>query len=70
MADIYVSLGYEEYKRFENAMDSPSREKLHSSDDNRYYHKSIRLPLGDVFLEIHGPVVKAGRVEEAENKVE
>ena len=63
MADFYVRLSYEEYKRFEADLDNPNREKQHNTEDKQYYHKSIRLRLGDSWLEIHGPVVKAGLQE-------
>lgn len=60
MTDLYMSLGYEEYKRFEEQLENHHLlETVHEAMDRRYYHKSFRLQLGDVVLEVHGPSVKA-----------
>lgn len=60
MTDLYMSLGYEEYKRFEQQLeDYRELETVHEAMDRRYYHKSFRLQLGDITFEVHGPSVKA-----------
>ena len=56
MADLYVRLSYQEYKDLEAAIKA-CKETLHTSTGG-YYHKSIRLPVGDGWLEFHGPIVK------------
>ena len=60
MADLYLSLNYIDYKELERQLrDYTLLETVHETMDNRYYHKSFRLKLGDITLEIHGPSVKA-----------
>lgn len=54
--EVYVRLSYEQYKAAEAAARS-GKETVHQSVDG-FYHKSLRLPLGDFVLEIHGPTVK------------
>lgn len=57
MADVYVRLSYDEYKRLEAAIRSfPDCETSHSSVEG-YYHKAIRLPVGDSMFEFQGPLV-------------
>lgn len=58
MTDLYVRLTYEEYKEFEKQLKRYAElEKTHTSV-NGYYHKSFRLKIGDITLEVHGPSVK------------
>ena len=58
MVDIYMRLSYEEYKEMEKQMrDYKKLETTHKSV-NGYYHKSFRLKLGDLTIELHGPIVK------------
>lgn len=60
MADIYCNLSYDEYKRLEEACRA-FRETTHG-EGTEYYHKAIRLPVGDaVTIEFHAPGVKARR---------
>lgn len=59
--DIYIRLGYREYKEVERQM-REFKETSHTSVDG-YYHKSIRIKVGDVEFEFHGPLVKAQEVE-------
>ena len=61
MADIYTRFSHEEYKAFEEACREFS-ETTHTSVDG-YYHKSIRLPVGGLIMEFHGPIVKAAEEE-------
>jgi len=59
--DIYISVTYDQYKLLEEAVKHFSElETTHESGalDARFYHKSMRLPIGDLTLEIHGPLVK------------
>lgn len=60
MACIYTSLDYEEYKALEAAI-LAFKETTHKSTGG-FYHKSIRLPIGDNVIEFHGPLVKAREV--------
>ena len=57
--DLYARLTYDEYKALEEQLKSFEKlETTHSSVPAEYYHKSIRLNIGDITLEIHGPLVK------------
>ena len=59
MTDIYVQLTHKEYKALEAAIRTFDKlETAHTTVDG-YYHKSIRLPVGDTTFEFHGPIVKA-----------
>jgi len=61
MTDIYVRLSYEEYKVFEEQLKNYAKlERVHTTV-NGFYHKSFRLKIGDITLEVHGPSVKAGQ---------
>jgi len=58
MTEIYVRLTYEEYKRFEEQLKNYEKlETTHTTVDG-FYHKSFRLKIGDIVLEVHGPSVK------------
>ena len=58
--DIYVRLTYDQYKAFEAALKKfEELETAHTSTEG-FYHKSFRLPVGDISLEVHGPIVKSG----------
>jgi len=59
MTDIYVRLSYDEYKEFEKQLER-WKELEHTHYHGGYYHKSFRLKIGDITLEIHGPQVKVG----------
>mgnify|MGYP001599513586 CR=1 FL=1 len=61
MAQPYVHLTYDEYKAFERAC-KKFRETTHHSTDGSY-HKSIRLPVGPLTIEFHGPLWKVGYVD-------
>ena len=60
MTDLYARLTYEEYKNFEKQLaDYANLESFHqSTPDEKYYHRSFRLVIGDIILEVHGPLVK------------
>ncbi len=59
MTDLYARLNYEEYKRLEQELKDFSKlETTHVSAGEEFYHKSLRLHLGSITLEIHGPLVK------------
>lgn len=60
MADLYINLGFQEYKKLEEACRAFA--ETEHGKDTEYYHKSIRLPVGDMMFEFHGPNVKARRV--------
>lgn len=57
MADIYTNLTYDEYKELEKQC-KRFPETAHGEGTD-YYHKSVRLKIGGVTWEFHGPVVKA-----------
>ena len=65
MPDIYMSLTHAEYKQLEEAVRTFTKiETTHTTVDG-YYHKSIRLPVGTVIFEFHGPIVKAQEIPAA-----
>lgn len=55
MSVLYLHVDYEAYTAAEEQMRA-YRETTHKSTGG-FYHKSIRLKLGDLMLEIHGPLV-------------
>ncbi len=61
MADIYARLTYDEFKELEIAC-KEFKETIHTTVTG-YYHKSIRLPIGGMSMEFHGPIVKAAEGE-------
>ncbi len=61
MADIYARLTYDEFKELEIAC-KEFKETVHKTVTG-YYHKSIRLPIGGMNMEFHGPIVKAAEGE-------
>jgi hypothetical protein len=57
--DVYLRLDYRQYKRLEAQLrDWKGIETSHTSVDG-YYHKALRLDIGDLTLEVQGPAVKA-----------
>ena len=60
MADLYLSLNYDQYKKLETQLkDWKNIETVHTTVDQRFYHKALRLDMGDIVLEIQGPRVMA-----------
>jgi len=57
MTDIYVRLSYDEYKEFERQLER-WKELEHTHYHGGYYHKSFRIKIGSIMLEVHGPQVK------------
>jgi hypothetical protein len=59
MTDVYLQLNYTQYKILEDQL--RNWEKLESSHTtvDGFYHKALRLNLGDITLEVQGPAVKA-----------
>ena len=58
MTDLYLRLDYRGYKRLEAQLrDWESIETVHTSVDG-FYHKALRLEIGDVTLEVQGPSVR------------
>lgn len=56
----YVSLTHEQYKAFEEQLRRYTElETSHTTVDG-FYHKSFRMTIGDIILEVHGPIVMAG----------
>lgn len=59
MTDVYARLDYKAYKKLEAQLRRWDLiETTHTSVDG-YYHKALRLDIGDLTLEIQGPAVKA-----------
>jgi hypothetical protein len=59
MTDVYLQLDYRAYKHLERQLLSWDQiETVHVSMDRRYYHKALRLEIGDLTLEIQGPAVR------------
>ena len=66
MADIYLNLTFDEYKNLEKQM-KEFPETSHG-EGTEWYHKSVRLTIGELTFEFHGPNVKARKVSaESEN---
>ena len=64
MTDVYLRLDDRQYKHLEAQLRDWERvETSHTSVDG-YYHKALRLDIGDLTLEIQGPAVKAPIREE------
>jgi len=62
MPVLYLRLEYEEYKKLEETLERwENIETTHKTEG--FYHKSLRLPLGSLTLEIHGPFVQAAYPE-------
>ncbi len=61
MADMYFNLTYDQFKELEKAMKA-FPETAHGEGTD-YYHKAVRIPVGDLTIEFHGPVVKARQTE-------
>lgn len=58
MTDIYARLDYRQYKHLEDQLRQWEKlETTHTSTEG-YYHKALRIDIGDVTLEIQGPAVK------------
>ena len=58
MTDMYLRLDYRQYKALEEQLRSWEKtETVHTSVDG-YYHKALRLDIGDLTLEIQGPAVR------------
>lgn len=58
MTDFYVRLDYRQYKHLEEQLKRWSElETVHTSVDG-YYHKALRIEVGDVTFEFQGPAVK------------
>jgi len=56
--DLYVRLDYEQYKRLEEQLENwREHETTHTSTEG-YYHKALRIDVGEITFEFQGPVVK------------
>ena len=65
MADMYMNLSFDEYKDIERQMKAfPETSHGEGTD---WYHKSVRLKIGELTIEFHGPNVKARQTVESEN---
>jgi hypothetical protein len=59
MTDVYLALDYRAYKHLEDQLRDWERIETSHTSVNGYYHKALRLEIGDLTLEIQGPAVKA-----------
>lgn len=58
MTDVYARLDYRQYKHLEDQLRNwKSLETVHTTVDG-YYHKALRIDIGEITLEIQGPAVK------------
>jgi len=55
LTTMYVYLDYEQYKKFEEQL-KQAKEDTHWTEEG--YHKSFRIKIGELTLEIHGPLVR------------
>lgn len=59
MTDVYISLDYRGYKHLEDQLRQWSTiETAHTSVDG-FYHKALRIEVGEITFEFQGPAVKA-----------
>ena len=61
MQPLYTQLNYEQYKDFEKQLSNfKELETTHESATmhERYYHKAFRIRIGDMTLEVTGPLIK------------
>ncbi len=59
MTDMYLRLTYRDYKALEEQLRHWEKiETTHTTVDG-FYHKALRLDIGEMTLEIQGPAVKA-----------
>jgi predicted secreted hydrolase len=59
MTDVNISLTYDEYKHFEKQLRNyQAHEAAQTTLDGRYYHKYFRLEIGNLRLEVQGPLVR------------
>ncbi len=59
--NIYIQLDYDTYKSIEDQLRNwETIETSHETTDEhgRYYHKAMRLNVGEFILEFQGPLVK------------
>lgn len=59
MTDMYLRLSYDGYKELEDQLFRYRELETTHESTGGYYHKSLRLRVGDLTLEFHGPIVKA-----------
>jgi len=57
--DLYLRLTYDQYKELEHQLKNfKELETTHTSTPGPFYHKSLRVKIGDMTLEFHGPTVR------------
>lgn len=57
--NMYVQLGYDEYKELENQLRNWSLIETSHQTVEGYYHKALRIKVGTMLFEFQGPLVKA-----------
>lgn len=58
MTDLYLRLDYRQYKHLEEQLRNWEKVETSHTTVDGYYHKALRLDIGDLTLEIQGPAVK------------
>jgi hypothetical protein len=58
MTDVYAQLSYRQYKLLEDQLRRWDEIETTHTSVGGYYHKALRLDIGDLTLEIQGPAVK------------
>lgn len=58
MTDLYVRLDYRQYKHLEEQLRNWEKVETSHTTVDGFYHKALRLDIGDLTLEIQGPAVK------------
>jgi hypothetical protein len=59
LTDVYISLGHDDYKHFEDQMRRfEELETTHTTSNEGFYHKAFRILVGEITFEIQGPLVK------------
>ena len=57
--ELYTRLNYTQYKHLEEQLSHWEQiETTHTSMEEGFYHKALRLELGSLIIEVQGPTVK------------
>lgn len=65
MLNVYIGLDYDEYKALEDQLRRWDQiETTHTTTDMRFYHKALRLKIGDTMFEFQGPLVMAPTLDD------
>lgn len=56
--DVYIRLDYRQYKNLEEQMRNYDKHETSHTSVDGYYHKALRIDVGDMTFEFQGPLVK------------